>query len=101
MKAPSSIAKKTKRPPTKRTWLSVGLRELKARASAIVDDVQQHHVAYAVTRRGVVTALIVPVDLGERLTHETGTDEAWETLHALREQLAETGTASAEGCATR
>src|SRR3970282_178693 len=46
---------------------SIGIRELKAKASAIIDDVKGRRVSYAVTKRGRVEALIVPSDAGDRL----------------------------------
>jgi len=53
---------------------SIGIRELKAKASAIIDDVKGRRVSYAVTKRGRVEALIVPSDAGERLlNHRTVT----------------------------
>ncbi len=67
---------------------SVGIRELKAKASAIVEDVKRRRVAYAVTRRGTVEALIVPVDAGERLLSQSNLDSAWEAWQALAGKLA-------------
>jgi antitoxin (DNA-binding transcriptional repressor) of toxin-antitoxin stability system len=66
---------------------SVGIRALKTNASAIVKDVRTRRVTYAVTRRGAVEALIVPVDAGERLL-TAPQDSAWEAWHALATQLA-------------
>jgi hypothetical protein len=67
---------------------SIGIRALKANASAIVKDVRTRRVTYAVTRRGAVEALIVPVDAGERLLAAPQRDSAWEAWHALATQLA-------------
>lgn len=66
---------------------SVGIRELKTRASAIVEDVKSRRVTYAVTKRGTVEALIVPVDAGEHL--RTSSDSAWEAWQALIDQLSQ------------
>src|SRR5512140_987205 len=67
---------------------AVGIRELKARASAIIEDVKGRRVSYAVTKRGEVEALIVPVDAGERLTALSPAEGAWEAWKALADQLA-------------
>ena len=68
---------------------AIGIRELKARASAIIDDVKARRVSYAVTKRGQVEALIVPVDAGERLLSRSPTDGAWEAWQTLADQLAQ------------
>ena len=67
---------------------TIGIRELKARASAIIADVKGHRTSYAVTKRGEVEALIVPVDAGERLLSLSAADSAWEEWQALADQLA-------------
>ena len=67
---------------------TVGIRELKAHASAIIEDVKGRRVSYAVTKRGEVEALIVPVDAGERLVTPSAADGAWEAWKALADQLA-------------
>jgi antitoxin (DNA-binding transcriptional repressor) of toxin-antitoxin stability system len=66
---------------------AIGIRELKAKASAIVADVKRRRVTYAVTKHGTVEALIVPVDAGERLLDQPNLDSAWETWQALVAQL--------------
>jgi prevent-host-death family protein len=68
---------------------TIGIRELKARASAIVDDVKGRRISYAVTKRGKPQALIVPVDAGERLTSSAPADSAWEVWQTLADQLAQ------------
>jgi antitoxin (DNA-binding transcriptional repressor) of toxin-antitoxin stability system len=67
---------------------TIGVRELKARASAIIADVKDHRTSYAVTKRGEVEALIVPVDAGERLLSPSPADSAWEAWQTLADQLA-------------
>jgi antitoxin (DNA-binding transcriptional repressor) of toxin-antitoxin stability system len=66
----------------------VGIRELKARASAIIEDVKGRRVSYAVTKRGEIEALIVPADAGERLLGAPAADSAWERWQMLADQLA-------------
>ncbi len=73
-------------PPTGRA--SIGIRALKTNASAIVKDVRTRRVTYAVTRRGSVEALIVPVDAGERLLTAPQQDTAWDAWDALATELA-------------
>ena len=67
---------------------SIGIRALKTSASAIVKDVRTRRVTYAVTRRGSVEALIVPVDAGERLLTAPPQDSAWDAWDALATTLA-------------
>jgi len=69
----------------------VGIRELKAKASAIVEDVKTRRVTYAVTKHGAVEALIVPADAGERLLEPPGANSAWEAWDALLSRLAREG----------
>ena len=66
----------------------MGIRELKAKASAIVEDVKSRRVTYAVTKHGAVEALIVPADAGERLLAQPEADSAWEAWDALVARLA-------------
>ena len=75
-------AKKTEGRPT------IGIRELKASASAIIEEVKDRRTSYAVTKRGEVEALIVPVDVGERLLSPSPADSAWEAWQTLADQLA-------------
>ncbi|MCU0594607.1 MAG: type II toxin-antitoxin system Phd/YefM family antitoxin [Desulfobacterota bacterium] len=75
-------AKEAKGRPT------IGIRELKARASAIIEEVKDRRTSYAVTKRGEVEALIVPVDAGNRLLSPSPADSAWEAWQALADQLA-------------
>ena len=79
----------TRRPPADKGGRpSIGIRELKAKASAIVQDVKGRRVTYAVTNRGTVAALIVPVDAGERLIGQPPADAAWDAWQALATLLA-------------
>jgi antitoxin (DNA-binding transcriptional repressor) of toxin-antitoxin stability system len=67
---------------------TIGIRELKASASAIIEEVKNRRTSYAVTKRGEVEALIVPVDVGERLLSPSPADSAWEVWQTLADQLA-------------
>jgi antitoxin (DNA-binding transcriptional repressor) of toxin-antitoxin stability system len=80
---------------------SIGIRELKAKASAIIEDVKGRRVTYAVTKRGQVEALIVPVDAGERLFEQPMADNAWDAWQSLvallsKESVKKTDSAVAE-----
>lgn len=79
---------------------SIGIRDLKAKASAIIEDVKGRRVTYAVTKHGAVEALIVPADVGDRILKQPHVDHAWDTWQALVTQLAKeskkTGSAVAE-----
>ena len=66
---------------------SIGIRELKTKASAIIDDVKRRRVSYAVTKRGRVEALIVPSDAAERLLNHPNGDTAWNAWQILMDQL--------------
>jgi prevent-host-death family protein len=66
---------------------SIGIRELKAKTSAIIDDVNGRRVSYAVTKRGRVAALIVPSDAGERLLNHRNGDNAWDAWQMVLDQL--------------
>jgi antitoxin (DNA-binding transcriptional repressor) of toxin-antitoxin stability system len=80
-------AKPPRRPRANLGRPSVGIRELKAKASAIIDDVKGRRVSYAVTKRGRVEALIVPSDAGERLLNQTSGDNAWDAWQTSIDQL--------------
>jgi antitoxin (DNA-binding transcriptional repressor) of toxin-antitoxin stability system len=87
---PVSTPSRAKQPPEPEAHQgrpSVGIQELKARASAIVEDVRNRRVTYAVTKHGAVEALIVSADAGERPLPEA--DTAWEAWDALVVRLAE------------
>lgn len=85
----SSRSRKSRRPKAETGRPTIGIRELKARASAIVEDVKARRVTYAVTKRGSVEALIVPVDAGERLLNAPTVDSAWEAWQTLATRLSE------------
>jgi antitoxin (DNA-binding transcriptional repressor) of toxin-antitoxin stability system len=73
--------------PKKAGRPTIGIRELKAKASAIIDDVKGRRVSYAVTNRGKVEALIVPSDAGERLLNHPDGDTTWNAWQLLMDQL--------------
>lgn len=66
---------------------SIGIRDLKIKASAIIEDVKGRRVSYAVTHRGAVEALIVPADGGEPRSDQPTVDGAWDNWQALVSQL--------------
>jgi len=86
--ATPSRPRKPRQAKAKQGRPSVGIRELKAKASAIVEDVKSRRVTYAITKHGVVEALIVPADAGERLLAQPEADSAWEAWDVLVARLA-------------
>lgn len=62
----------------------IGIRELKARASAIVRSVREKRSRFLVTRRGRPEALIIPVDAE---IPPKSADEVWERLEKLGEEI--------------
>ena len=89
-KMKKSIASRSQQPRRPKADVgrpTIGIRELKAKASAIIDDVKSRRVCYAVTKRGTVEALIVPVDAGERLLGQADVDSGWDAWQTLVEQL--------------
>jgi antitoxin (DNA-binding transcriptional repressor) of toxin-antitoxin stability system len=86
--ANATRTKKVRQPKAKAGRPSVGIRELKAKASAIVEDVKSRRVTYAVTKHGTVEALIVPADAGERLLAQPEADSAWQAWDVLVARLA-------------
>ncbi len=74
----------------------VGIRELKARVSAIVAEVREDGVSYEITRRGQVEALLLPV--GQDGANSVAADDAaWGVFQFLADQLGR----AAEADATR
>ena len=84
-RAPRAEQSRTVKPKLGRP--SIGIRELKTKASAIIDDVKRRSVSYAVTKRGRVEALIVPSDAGERLLNHSNGDTAWDAWQILMDRL--------------
>ena len=65
---------------------SVGIRELKAQASAIVSRVSETRATYEITRRGKVEALIVPAD-APALPTPVPAHTAWENCLTLAREI--------------
>jgi prevent-host-death family protein len=69
----------------------IGIRELKAKASKVVQNVRRRHVRYIITHRGRPVAMLVPID--ETLTQPplttAQTDDVWAELTQLGERLAQ------------
>ena len=65
--------------------LSVGVRELKRDASAIVKKVRDEKETVEVTYRGNVVAQIVPVESAEE--RQTRFDMIWEQMDKLTEEI--------------
>ncbi|MEO6060501.1 MAG: type II toxin-antitoxin system prevent-host-death family antitoxin [Thermoflexales bacterium] len=64
----------------------IGIRDLKARASAILAEVREDRVSYEISRRGQVEAMLLPVDPGFTATGAAG-DSAWDVFQHLADEL--------------
>lgn len=65
----------------------IGVRDLKTRASEIVQNVRDRHARYIITYRGQPVGLLVPLDEA-RVAPLVSTDEpAWEELIRLGEEI--------------
>ncbi len=62
----------------------IGIRELKARASALVRAVKEQRARYVITHRGEPVAVLLPVDA---VPPARDPDEVWARLEAIREAL--------------
>lgn len=85
--AASSRSHKASRVKASRGRLRVGIRELKAKASAVVEDVKSRQVTYAVTKRGKIQAFIVPADAAEHFLGHSHAENAWEAWQEVLTQL--------------
>jgi prevent-host-death family protein len=65
---------------------AVGIRELKAKASQILDDVRERGAGYVITRRGRPVGLLVPIE--RVVPRASGSSPATEVLQEL-ERLGE------------
>ncbi len=64
----------------------IGIRELKARASAVVRAVRERRARYVITQRGQPVAVLLPVDA---VPPQPDPDEVWARLEALGEEIAQ------------
>jgi prevent-host-death family protein len=62
----------------------IGIRELKSRASELVQSVKEERARYVITQRGKPAALIIPLDAAPP---EKSEDRVWESLTAIGEEL--------------
>lgn len=79
----------------------VGVRDLKARASAIIRDLRENRTSYTITYRGKPVGMLTPVDeikeqietqpdgWGEMLRIMEETSDPWESEKTLNEILRE------------
>ena len=67
----------------------IGIRELKANASAIVHNVQEQRAHYVVTLRGTPVAVIMPLDVPPAETRVPGLNagDVWDELERLGDLL--------------
>jgi len=71
--------------------LEIGVRELKARASAIVRAVRERRARYLITYRGRPVGMILPLGEaeGDELAIQERRDAAWRELVALGQAIGE------------
>ena len=67
---------------------TIGVRELKAKASQVIRDVRQHKARYMITHRGKVVAQITPAEDGE--ARQQSAQEWLASLDELIEAVART-----------
>ena len=64
----------------------IGVRELKTRASAIVQNVEKNRARYTITHRGRPVAVLIPIEkAAPRVSTETS---AWDELLRLGKEIA-------------
>lgn len=68
------------------TVTEVGIRELKAQASKILDEVREHGARYVITRRGRPVGMLLPIEEVAPSTAGTRAD-AWQELERLGEEI--------------
>lgn len=66
----------------------VGIRELKAKASQILDEVREHGARYVITRRGRPVGVLLPVEQAPPAPPAGGNrQDAWKELERLGEEI--------------
>jgi prevent-host-death family protein len=73
----------------------VGIRELKAKASQILDEIEEHGGQYVITRRGRPVAVLLPI--GQAPSPDLAApdrDEVWRELERLGEEISRGWTSS-------
>lgn len=66
----------------------IGIRELKAQASKVLDEVREHGARYVITKRGRPVGVLLPIE--EAPPAESagpGAASAWNELEALGEEI--------------
>lgn len=73
----------------------VGIRELKAQASKILDEVREHGARYVITRRGRPVGVLLPIEQAPppNAAGPEGAD-AWQELERLGEEIGRGWTSS-------
>lgn len=68
------------------TVTEVGIRELKAQASKILDEVREHGARYVITRRGRPVGMLLPIE--DVVPSSAGIRaDAWQELERLGEEI--------------
>lgn len=66
----------------------VGIRELKAKASKLIDEVHEHGTRYVITRRGRPVGLLMPIAEAPTTSAEGGAGAVLAELDRLGEEIA-------------
>jgi prevent-host-death family protein len=64
----------------------IGIRDLKAHASALVRHVSENHAIYTITRRGRAVGVLAPADHLPTARADAG-DAAWDRLEQLMDRI--------------
>lgn len=71
----------------------IGIRELKAHASALVQKVAEERASYVITRRGRPLGILAPADSAYTAQTVSGT-AAWDSFFAQADAIAAAGKSS-------
>lgn len=67
----------------------IGIRELKAQASRVLDEVREHGARYVITKRGRPVGVLLPLeDAPSPESVGGGAPSAWSELERLGEEIA-------------
>lgn len=65
----------------------IGIRELKAQASKVLDEVRERGARYVITKRGRPVGVLLPLEDAPAEAPETGSPSAWHELECLGEEI--------------
>jgi len=66
----------------------IGIRELKAKASKVLDEVREHGARYVITKRGRPVGVLLPLEYAPSTEGvDAGAPSAWTDLERLGEEI--------------